>query len=219
MTAFLFDSEPPLKSFGPRARRIARSVFVVWLLAILGGFAYLSRYHNQPGPAAESPALWPPGSRVEEASERFHLLIWLHPRCPCSFSSIGQAERLLSTFADKTTCTVLVALPATRDRRFTETSLVRRAKSMPNTRWLFDDLGREANRFGVQTSGHVLLYGPDGRLRFSGGITPRRGHEGVCAGTLAIEKLLAGGAPEAIGSSPVFGCRLARPSDESGTTP
>ena len=39
------------------------------------------------------------------------------------------------------------------------------------TSW--DDAGGKlAQRFGVLTSGHVLLYDTDGRLLYSGGITP-----------------------------------------------
>jgi hypothetical protein len=70
-----------------------------------------------------------------------------------------------------------------------------------------DQGGVEARRFDVEGSGHVLLYAPSGKLLFSGGITPSRGHEGDNAGRSAIVSLiLRGHAP--VDHTPVFGCSL-----------
>ena len=66
---------------------------------------------------------------------------------------------------------------------------------------------REATRFGALTSGHVLLYGADAALLFSGGITASRGHVGENPGRSAIVTLLSGQRPER-GRTPTFGCLL-----------
>ena len=39
---------------------------------------------------------------------------------------------------------------------------------------VIDDEGRLAKEYGVRTSGHALIYGPGGRLLFSGGLSPSR---------------------------------------------
>ena len=49
---------------------------------------------------------------------------------------------------------------------------------------------------GATTSGHVLLYDAGGVLRFAGGITDGRGHEGDNAGLDAALALLRGHVPE-----------------------
>ncbi len=68
----------------------------------------------------------------------------------------------------------------------------------------------EAGRFGVKGSGHVLLYQPSGRLVFSGGITPSRGHEGDNPGRAAVISLvLQGRSP--VNRTPVYGCPLLEP--------
>jgi hypothetical protein len=82
----------------------------------------------------------------------------------------------------------------------------RSAEEIPGVRVLADEDGRERARFGVETSGHVLLY-VAGKLAFSGGITRSRGHSGDNAGRQAIVDLLRQGSAAIPGSS-VFGCPL-----------
>jgi hypothetical protein len=65
----------------------------------------------------------------------------------------------------------------------------------------------EAGRFGAETSGHTLLYGADGRLLFSGGITASRGHAGENAGESAIIALVNHQTPLR-SQTLVFGCSL-----------
>jgi hypothetical protein len=57
---------------------------------------------------------------------------------------------------------------------------------------LADPDGREAQRLGAVTSGHVLLYDRAGQLLFTGGITGARGHEGDNAGGESVIRLIAG---------------------------
>ncbi len=70
-----------------------------------------------------------------------------------------------------------------------------------------DIQGREALRFGAATSGQTLLYDASGRLLFSGGITPARGHAGDNDGSDALLELLSGGSGRHH-QTPVFGCSL-----------
>jgi hypothetical protein len=81
---------------------------------------------------------------------------------------------------------------------------------MPGVRVFVDRDGAEAKRFGVATSGQVLFYDAQRRLRFTGGITAGRGHAGDNAGADAIVSLVDHGTtvePE----TPVFGCALGTP--------
>ena len=61
--------------------------------------------------------------------------------------------------------------------------------AMKNVDVICDEYDRERPSFGVATSGQVLLYDPNGELRYSGGITRSRGHPGANAGRAAIESL------------------------------
>jgi hypothetical protein len=65
-----------------------------------------------------------------------------------------------------------------------------------------------ANQFGVQTSGHLLIYDSAGRLQYEGGITPARGHVGTSVGHDAVRTLIAGESNAAPSHCAVFGCAL-----------
>jgi hypothetical protein len=85
-------------------------------------------------------------------------------------------------------------------------------RAIPGVPSVDDEGGVEAKRFGVATSGHVLLFDRAGRLLFSGGITPARGHEGDSLGRDALIERLAGTRTiSGPATSPVFGCPLANP--------
>ena len=70
--------------------------------------------------------------------------------------------------------------------------------------------GLEAARFGVQASGQTLLYGANGNLQFSGGITASRGHSGDNLGRSAIVALVTTGESTTNHTS-VYGCSLHNP--------
>jgi hypothetical protein len=90
------------------------------------------------------------------------------------------------------------------------------AARMPGVRVDRDPGGALAGSFAASTSGAVVVYSPDGRLRFAGGITGSRGHEGDNAGADAVLALVNGDAPRTQ-TTPVFGCELAGSSREAGS--
>ncbi len=69
---------------------------------------------------------------------------------------------------------VLSFKPANKPAGWATSSISRTLASMPGTKIWLDDEGREAARFGAVTSGQLLIYDAEGRLRFSGGITVMR---------------------------------------------
>ena len=91
------------------------------------------------------------------------------------------------------------------------TDLWRSAAAIPGVRVSSDPDGVEAARFGAMTSGHAVVYDPNGRRVFSGGITGSRGHAGENAGRTAILTLVNGENP-AKADLPVFGCPMFKPS-------
>jgi hypothetical protein len=81
------------------------------------------------------------------------------------------------------------------------------ARALAGVEVRVDPDGIEAKRFHVRTSGHVVLYGCDGRLRFSGGITGSRGHSGDSEGRQSVLACLRN-EQTAQRSAPVYGCPL-----------
>ena len=85
----------------------------------------------------------------------------------------------------------------------------------PEARIVFDRDGAEARRFGALTSGTVLVYDAQGRERFRGGITDRRGGEQDNPGLQRLASALTGARLTHGRPTPVFGCPLVVATDTS----
>jgi hypothetical protein len=171
-------------------------LFAGWLLVCAFGLVALAAQAGKSGESAGAPATWPVSARVPKAAGRPTLLLFAHPRCACTRATMRELERLLARAKDKPDVTVVLApggeAPGT----------------IPGAR-VFRDDGTEAARFSARTSGQVVIYGRDGKLAYSGGVTPSRGHEGDSRGRdLALLALSGTGSKES--SADVFGCGLAK---------
>jgi len=187
----------------------------LWALAVATGLVVLLRYENRPGVAAAPPGRWPAGSHLERATDRATLVMLVHPGCPCSRASIEELDRLMARSRNLVTAHVLVFKPREFPAEWEKTDLWRAAAAIPGVRVRRDDDGGEARLFRAATSGQVVLYDAGGALRFSGGITPSRGHAGDSAGPDAIVAVLTGNAPATGIRTPVFGCSLHDPGPET----
>jgi hypothetical protein len=197
-----------------RARRgtSARSLFVVaclWLGFVVLGFGWLMRYTNTPGVAVAAPAVWPVESRLSKPAGSPMLVMFAHPRCPCSRASIAELGELLAGCAERVTARVLFYKPKDSAGDWARSDLWQSALSIPGVAIAEDEDGIEANRFGAETSGSVVLYDANGQLLFRGGITATRGERGANDGRRAILALLEKSpAPE---KARVFGCAIFDP--------
>jgi hypothetical protein len=178
----------------------------VWLGAVAAGFLWLLDYSMTPGVRGPTPAVWPADSAIERASGTPTLVMFAHPLCPCSRASLSELGELLRK-AGPMAAHVLMLAPHDAGSDWKDPGLREAAAAIPHVRVAADDDGVEARRFGATTSGHVVIYGRDGRLLFSGGITAARGHLGDNLGLQRALAALGAGAPTCV-ESPVFGCSL-----------
>ena len=196
---------------GPRRHRSVRLILPVlaifWALAVGAGLWVLWGYENAPGAGAHPPRLWPTDSRIRHEPGRATLVILAHPRCPCSRASIGELASIMAQTQGRVSATVVFLKPAGFSDDWEKTDLWHSAASIPGVTAMIDEGGAEARLFGARTSGQTLLYGADGRLLFSGGITGSRGHSGDNAGREAVTSLVNVGAAEREETF-TFGCPL-----------
>jgi hypothetical protein len=193
-----------------RKSLILVTVSLCWLVLVCTGFAWLVRYEFSPGREGKAPDSWPEASRIEFATGRPTLLMFAHPRCPCTRASMAELARLMAWCPDKARVVVSFFRPKGGEQDWTQTDLWRSASSLPGVTVDWDEGGVEARRFHSETSGQVLLYDIRGRLMFEGGITSSRAHEGDNAGRSALVAILNG---DALNSprTPVFGCSISDP--------
>ena len=102
---------------------------------------------------------------------------------------------------------IAIVRPAGMDEGWERTDLWAKAERIHGATIVCDPSGVEAQRFGARTSGEVMLFTPDGRLVYDGGITGSRGHEGDNPGRTAVASLIDAGGTE-FRQTPVFGCGL-----------
>ncbi len=181
-------------------------VVALWGCSILMSFSLLERYKNRPGEGAAALSEWPSGSVIPLSPDRPTLIIFAHPRCPCSKASLAELDALLTDYRSKVSVRVAFYQPTSKTEEWAKTPLWNSAIRSGATVSLDAD-GSEARRFGAKTSGQVFLYSSSGKLLFSGGITGARGHIGDNAGHRALASAIDTGEPSP-GQAKVFGCTL-----------
>jgi hypothetical protein len=183
----------------------------LWLASLATGFGVLLRYKSTPGGGqGRPPAQWPAQSAIVRNPNGTTLLMFVHPRCPCTHASISELARLLARGPARLQTHVVISEPAGVPAGWTDTELVRRAHAIPGVDVLRDEAGREAARFHAVVSGLAVLYDASGRRLYSGGITASRGHEGDSFGQERLRAVLSGRHADR-DESPVFGCALGGP--------
>jgi hypothetical protein len=185
---------------------------LTWIGVVAVGLAALMDYDNQPGTLARAPEQWPSDSRITRAVDRPTLVMLAHPRCDCTRASLVELHELLARLPEKPRTVIVFIKPGRTGAEWEQSGLWRQANGIQGITVMRDDLGAEARRFGVETSGQTLLYAPDGHLLFSGGATGARGKVGDNVGRATLLSLLSGASASG-SSTPVFGCPLFGPGD------
>jgi hypothetical protein len=203
-----------------RADRRVRLIIGVWLVAVAGGWCYITRDalssdQHESNHVVDS---WPADSALPRATERPTLLVFLHPKCPCSRASLKELRRTLDAATTVNSpapaLLVIATVPQAADQSWWQTETVELARGIANAQVHVDRGGREAARFGATTSGMVMLFDPSGQRLYSGGTTIARGHIGASTGGDRLAELLRGDTNQAI-DMPTFGCRLCLPLSET----
>ena len=180
---------------------------LAWGVAISGGVSYAFEFDHTPGAAKASPSDWPAATALTRSAGRASLVMFVHPRCPCTRASLARLRDVLDRAHPPIHATVVLMYPPGAPPRWSETDVAAMADRIPNVTLMHDVDGREATRFGAETSGDVMLYSCDGQLLFRGGITNARGHPGEGPAAIALSDFL-NDRPTALSRTPIFGCPL-----------
>lgn len=194
----------------PRARQgragvVTALVVTVWLALVLFAFSALARHAATAGLDAQPLGRWPLASGLVRRAGRPTLVVFVHPRCPCTRATLRTLERIVSRHP--AAAEVRVVFRDGGGARAEAGPLWAMAGRVPGAVRVLDVGHREATRFGAQTSGLVMLFDADGALRFRGGVTASRGHEGESEGGAALDAALAR-RQGVVSRAAVFGCGL-----------
>jgi hypothetical protein len=200
------------------AWRRSAVVAVLWVGAVLGGLAAMARYEFTSGGDSAAPGHWPAQSGLARTTGQETLLVFAHPKCPCTVATFDELSKVMSKAGQSTNVQVVFFKPTGADPEWIDTPSMHQAAAIPGVTVVVDEGGKEAELFHALTSGRTLLYRAGGELVFDGGITAARGHAGDNAGATALAALLA--APSSVPTgAPVFGCSLRHCSTPRNSTP
>jgi hypothetical protein len=194
----------------------------VWLIAVASGLWALMNYTNRPGEQGHPLATWPEASGVARSAIKPTMILFAHPKCPCTEATLEELSLLMNRCGGNLDCHVLFFQPSQEDASWSKTNLWDDAAAIRGVSVAVDPDARIASQFGVRTSGHALLYDADGNLIFEGGITASRGHRGDNPGRNALLSLVGDDRGAPVGSQSiqrqvatcstcVFGCPLHAP--------
>jgi hypothetical protein len=178
---------------------------IVWFALIALAAIPIMRHQYTPGAGGLVSENWPSSSSVPLSQAGKTLVFFAHPSCPCTRTSLDELAKALTRCRAQVTAYAVMSTPKGME---TDPDLARAASRIPGL-LIVQDGRKEAGHFGVRTSGHVLVYAPDGARLYSGGITGARGHRGDNNAEDAVVAILHGAAVTA--SAPVFGCALTSP--------
>jgi hypothetical protein len=201
-----------------RSNLLGLSAGALWLLTVGAGMGIVWDHALQPGKAGTPPLQWPVETRIPRNPHGATIVLFAHPKCPCTRASLGELARILARCDGLATVVAAFVRPEGLPEDWVRTDVWDIAAAIPGVTVLRDDEGVEAARFGAATSGQTVLYDADGRLLFTGGITAARGHAGDNPGHDAIVSWLRVGKADRSESS-VFGCPLAGPASASECAP
>lgn len=186
-------------------------IIPVWGSLVGTGMFWLQTYGNTPSATAAAPEHWPATAQLDRQVGMPSLLVFVHPHCPCSQATIRELERLTAQLGAALPTHVVFLHPTGVPPNWHQTSLWSHAQEIPGVTVVEDVGGGITGQFGVATSGQALMYDADGRLQFSGGLTPARGHSGDSVGRDTILSLSRSGRSTPVIKSQcscVFGCPL-----------
>jgi hypothetical protein len=190
----------------------------VWgVVAIAGLIAvYAHAFKNEDIGRAE--VIWPSDSSLEQSPDRCTLVMFAHPRCPCTLASLDSLARVMGVADCKA---VVVFWQPDSDSQPVESSSwrnspsIKLAEKMQDVSIYFDRSGAEFKKFGVNTSGHCMAFSKGGVQLFTGGLTSSRGHVGPSAASDSLIQSIQSVKPTK--PSPVYGCTIRQSSCHQAT--
>lgn len=191
-------------------------VFAGWISIILISIGMFAWYDNQAGKQTKPPLRITSATRNTAqylSAKSPRLLVFLHPLCPCSMATVQELHKLVSLSRKNQWplhVTVYFLDTPLWSKELETSRLWQNIQMIPDIQLMKDPDGKIAEKFHVETSGQVIFYDANSRLRFFGGITPSRGHEGSNLGSQTVVSVLTNQTKlhKNIFEGPTFGCSL-----------
>lgn len=196
-----------------RARSALVAIATLWVGSIAAGSWLMLQHAFGQGDSAPAPHRLSSelADSVAFRQRPLTLVVAVHPNCPCTGATLEQLDRFLTRHPQSAQ---VVALFWVEDEETNPAALEtnrywKRVSKMEAANAAIDPQGKRAAQFGALVSGAVAAYDRSGVLRFQGGLTPSRGHDGPSRGLDILESIARGEPVGDTKTTPSFGCSLA----------
>src|SRR5256885_6995371 len=98
------------------SRRSAKVVlFGIWIFALSAGWCWMTKFQFASETVRDDSLApkWPAGSKLGSVPNRPTLVLFLHPRCPCSRASLAELEQLFASLKKERVAPPNIAVVAT----------------------------------------------------------------------------------------------------------
>ncbi len=193
-----------------RSGFITVTAIAIWLILTALVYARMMRFDTQPGvEAIRIPARWPSDlaspAGLHLADQKLTLVVFLHPKCTCSSSTLAQIAKLQAQFPEKFATELVLWTPLNAESSWTLLPPPEHG-TLTNYQVVLDPGGQLSKRFDAHTSGQTYIYDVIGQLRFAGGLTSYRANSEDGPAYSSLTKVIQGAdAPKKL---PVYGCSL-----------
>src|SRR5207248_9934213 len=117
-----------------KKQAVVTGAVVLWVPVVAFGIVTLWKCSATPGRLAAPPLYWPEKVKIKRAEKRATLLIFAHPRCPCSSASLGELAILMAHAGGRVDANVFFYVPANGAGTWARTDLWRDASNIPGVR-------------------------------------------------------------------------------------
>src|SRR5262245_14064773 len=93
------------------SRVVIATSILTWVVVVGLGMLWLLKFERVPGAAGSPGPDWPGGSLIERKTDRPTLLMFVHPRCPCTRASLGELEQILALCPDSVATQIVIFKP------------------------------------------------------------------------------------------------------------
>ena len=202
-----------------RRRGTLHAVACVWVVMTLAGLMALWNYSYSKAGPVEFFERWPSDSRIPRPHGTSNLVVFIHPRCPCSIATLVELARIQNDLNHHAKVNISVVMwQPVHGMLWSESAAHSVCRNITSATVINDRGGIEAKRFTATASGTCFLFDEDGRLQFCGGLTQSRGHVGESLESNILLKVTQQGRQSIVTelpvSTPVYGCSLFASSEQ-----
>ncbi|HLO97235.1 MAG TPA: hypothetical protein VK171_01460 [Fimbriimonas sp.] len=177
------------------------TVTAAWALSILSAGASLHFYEVTPSTNQIAP------QTLREPSRTNTLLVFAHPKCPCTVATLKCLEELHQVHPEIQVELALV-IPPNSPKLFEDGPSSEWQASHRWAKRTIDRNGTLAKSLGAIASGHTFLFEEKGDVVFAGGITRARGVVGESTALRDLITCINGKQSFGLSRHDVFGCSL-----------